>query len=175
MEFELSPHEVMRGIKVRDGRLVLRPAGLMLALSTLDALVGLAVLGAAILLGGASWLLAPMSVWLAVDGALRVRAAVVAGPDSVTIRNRWRTRSVPISTNLTIGVDERDGMFRAPAYTFMSWWPGREWEQGYVTLEGKRMWCDALTSAPTDTSEYPNPTRMKIATLRRWLDTAQQR
>jgi hypothetical protein len=38
----LSPHEVMRGIGVRDEKLVLRPAGWVLAGSAFDAALGVA-------------------------------------------------------------------------------------------------------------------------------------
>lgn len=112
---------------------------------------------------------------MVVDGTLRLRIAVIASDQGITIRNRWRNRTVPIAPHVGLGVDERDWLFRAPFYVGMGWCPGREWEQGYVTVDGRRLWCDALISAPQDHGEDLNPTRMKIETLRRWLEAAQPR
>lgn len=52
-------------------------------------------------------------------------------------------------------------------------WPfGSEWEMGYVTGPKGRVWCDALISPPQEVQADPTPTRMKTATLQRWIEAA---
>lgn len=171
--FHLTPHEVMRGLKVRDGALVLRPSGMLLFNNGLDVVFGGFFAVAAVLAGGA-WLIviAVYMAAIAVSGILRLRVAVIADSEAVTVRGRWRTERIPVDKIATVRVDMVHWTFRQPAYTFHGWWPGGyDWEIGVLkTTDGRRVECDALISAPAGENDRdPTPARMKIDALRRWL------
>jgi hypothetical protein len=163
----------MRGLKVRNGALVLRPSGLLLFNSALDVVLGGGLAVAAGVAGG-PWLVA-VGAYLALiagDAVLRLRVEVVTDAEAVTVRNRWQTERVPIGAIARVHTDVVRWHFRQPAYVFHGWWPGgRDWEIGVIdTTDGHRIESDALISVPNGDDEVdPTPARMKIDALNRWL------
>lgn len=167
--FELSAHEVMRGIRVRDDQLVLRPWGWYFVGSYLDAPVALGLLWWAVSAGG-FWLLgAPYLAWTAIESAARARGAVFATPTTVTIRNRFRTHRVDIADVSHVRTDIVEWTLRQPVLLFMRpSFTGCEWQIGVVDVGGRVTECDALVSTPPGQGQ-PDPTAaaMKAATLAR--------
>ena len=174
VQFELSAHEVMRGIKVRDDELVLRPSGLVLTGTGLDIVVGAGLAVLAIVQGALWWLAGAYGAVVLVDGAARLRVAVVASQSTLTIRNRWRTRVVPLAGVHGVGVSEHEWLLRRPFYFGVGSSPfSMYWEMGFASAPGGRISCDALISAPQNDQADPTPARMKIATLQRWIDAVE--
>ena len=170
MEFKLTPHEVMRGIHVRKGRLVLRPAGVVSGLSALDGVVGVA--GTVLIVRAAGfWLIVlPYALFLAADGMLRLRVSVVASRTEIVVRNRWRRHGVALGDFSGVAVETVEWWFRSPFYVFTRWSGPEDWQVGVVhTRNGARLQCDALISAPEGDFVEPSPARMKVAALNRWL------
>src|ERR1700730_18250479 len=97
-EFTLSSHEVMRGLKVHDGHLLLRPSGATLSNALLDVIVPV-VAGVLAVVAGGWWVLITVpALLMVVDAVQRLRVAVNAGPDCIVVRNRRRRRVVPIAS-----------------------------------------------------------------------------
>lgn len=165
----------MRGIKIRRGTLVLRPIGWVLAGSVGDVVTGSALIAAALSMRGLWWVGFLPGAYLAVDGLVRLRVAVVATESTVCLRNRWRTHSIPLDEVQAVRAETVHWLFRQPAY-FMtrSDWSGRDWVVGTVAAtSGETYECDALISVPGSDDERqldPTPTEMKVATLRRWIE-----
>jgi hypothetical protein len=169
--FQLSSHEVMRGIKVRDGKLVLRPWGWYFAGSYLDVPVALALLWWAVWAGG-FWLLSvPFLVWMAIESAARARVAVFATPTKVTVRNRFRTHRVDVSDVSRVRTEIVEWTLRQPVNLFMrASLTGREWQIGVIDVGGRLIECDALVSMPPSQGQMdPTAAAMKAATLHRWV------
>ncbi|MGE3620695.1 MAG: hypothetical protein AB7L84_09550 [Acidimicrobiia bacterium] len=174
MTFKLSAHEVMRGIKVDDDRILrLKPIGWVVAASTLEAFLAIAVILAAILLRSI-WLVAlPLLAVFAADAFKRSRVAVTASTTEIVIVNRWRKHSVPISDVADVTIEKVSWSFRAPAYLMTRSGPGREWLIGIVETATGSIQCDALVSSPrSDDTSDPTPAEMKVDVLRRWLASA---
>jgi hypothetical protein len=173
-DFKLSAHEVMRGIKLRDGRLSMRPSGLVILDTILDALLGIAIVAGAVIGGGAWWLVAPYGAFLAVDGTVRLRVSVTADQRIVTVRNRWRTHDFPLERIDSVEPQQVEWLFRSPAYAFTGWCGRRQWEVGAIRAGGNQFLCDALISLPREPDSDPTPTEMKVAALERWIATVRR-
>lgn len=171
----------MRGIKTENGRLILRPGGGFLLGTIADVVVGLglfAVSVAAASRSSAAWLLPgchPLAV--AADGVGRLRVRVVADADHVQVRNKWRTRQVPLAQVRECRTEVVRWRIKAP------WFVGRRprfpfsaepWLVGtMVTGHGELIRADALTGLPPRPASGSDPTidvpvAMKIAALARW-------
>jgi hypothetical protein len=72
--FELTAQEVMLGIKVRDGRLVLRPSGLILLGTCVDVVVTTALLVASVVASGGWLVFFPFIAYQLVEALARLRA-----------------------------------------------------------------------------------------------------
>lgn len=173
--FVLTSHEVMRGIRVKQNVLVLRPIGWVQAACWIELLLASVVAAALVTAGGAWWVVVPLALVVAVNAGLRGRVAVFATAESVTIRNRWSTRVLPLHEVRGVSVVVTHWPVRQPAYLLTS--PsttGREWDVGIIcTRAGARLACDALVSGPS--AEAPgaddSPAAMKVDALHRWIVT----
>jgi hypothetical protein len=175
VDFELSSHEVMRGVKVRDGKLVLRPFGGTLAGNAVDALFGAALAVWALVAGGLWVVFAPVWIYSVVESVAKLRLAAVADDRTLVIRNRWRTHRIEIADVGNVFVDDVEWWFRAPTYTGTRphLFGPRAWLIGVVQVGGRRYECETLVSTPNreDVESDPTPAEMKTATLARWIDT----
>ena len=177
MEFYLSPHEVLRGIALRDDRLLL-PAGAAIRVGAgLDALVGAAMVGGAILAGGGWWLGAVPGAYFLVEGLARLRVRVVATRQEVVVRNRWRTHRIPMRDIRSVRIETVSWILRRPALDRDGLWPSeKDWEVGTILHgRGHEVACDALISAaPEDDGWQLDPTAadQKVAALRRWVEAS---
>jgi hypothetical protein len=170
--FELSSHEVMRGIKVRDGQLVLRPAGTAMAGEVFQAAVLGAFLAPLVVRGW--WLLAPVVGYLVVDKVAVLWTAVRADDHQVTVRNRWTRRRISFPDIERVTAVDATWWYRRPVLMGVSD-DGIGWAfllGAVVDRRGKTYWCDAITSGRgTDEGGIvdPPPAAMKMATLDRWV------
>lgn len=177
--FVLSPHEAMRGIRVKDGVLMLRPIGWVQAACGIEfalACVGAAAMAAA---GGAWLLLVPVAVAFAISAVLRGRVAVFATASVVTVRNRWSKRRVALHEILGTTTELKLWSFRQPAYVFTrTAIAGSRWEVGGIAVRsGSTLECDALVSAApvNETAGEATPAAMKAEALGRWVAVHQGR
>jgi hypothetical protein len=169
-DFSLTPHEVMRGIKVRDGKLRLRPSGLMLFGTVLDALLAAIVGTVAALHGGWSIAIVPVAVIVCADALMRTRLAVVATAGEVVVRNRWTRNRIAIPEIDVTRVESVEGLKYQPVWAFVGWLPLREWEIGVIRLsDGSEVQCRALISPPRTDGADRTPTQMKVESLTRWI------
>ena len=178
MEFKLSPHEVMRGLKVKDGHLVLRPSGLILFNTCLDFAFGVAVAVFGVVMGGL-WIVLSIAGAVAMDAILRMRVAVTVGRDDVIVKNRTRNHRLPVARIAEARVEKVRWLLRQPAYLGHGASPfGWEWLIGVIrTTDGGRVQCDALISAPERkdaTDVNATPAEPKIEALNRWLSACGQ-
>ena len=94
--FKLSAQEVMLGIKVKDGRLVLRPSGLIRVGTFVDLFVG-AVCGltsVVLLAASLAWLpIGLLALLIIVEAASRIRVRIIADVEKVHIYNKWRSHT----------------------------------------------------------------------------------
>ncbi len=188
--FRLSAHEVMRGIKVDDGRLILRPSGGFQLATITDGALGMGILPVAVANASRSgmwWLLlGPFSLALIVDALARTRVRVSADQHKIQVRNKWRTLHVPLSQVNECRSEIVRWRIKAP------WFAGRRsqypfsaepWLVGtVVTHEGVVVIADALMGLPPSgalmTPPPPEggtfdpvvdyPVAMKAAALARW-------
>lgn len=171
--FVLTPHGIMRGIRVKDDVLVLRPIGWVQAACWIESALACAAAAAMAAAGGAWWLLVPVAAALAVNAVQRARVAVFATASAVTIRNRWSKRQVPLKEILETTIEAELWPFRQPAYVFTrTAVGGRRWEVGRIAVRsGSTLECDALVSraGANDTETQPTPAAMKAEALDRWV------
>jgi hypothetical protein len=185
-EFHLSSHEVMRGIKVKNGRLVMRPYGPFQFGTIADLVVGLVTLCLVIMADRVSspWLLvAGFLLAVAVDAVGRLRVQVVADEEYVHVRNKWRTRHVPLVEVLECRSDVVRWQVKAPWFIGRrsrnpSFSKGELWLVGMiVTTGGRTVKSDALIGFPDPIGLGGDPTldptvdcpvAMKVAALARW-------
>lgn len=188
--FRLSAHEVMRGLKVDHGRLILRPSGGFQLGTIADMALGSGVLALVVanVSRSALWwlLLGPFSLALVADGLARTRVRVSADQETVKVRNKWRTLHVPLSHVCECRSEIVRWRIKAP------WFFGRRshypfspepWLVGtIVTFDGAVVIADALVGLPPSgalmisqppglgaidpVAEYP--VAMKAAALARW-------
>lgn len=174
--FQLSSHEVMRGIKVRDGRLVLRPSGPAMVTDLFHASVLGFVFAPLVLTGW--WLLAPVALYLVVDKLAVIRTTVVADEHRVTVTNRWTRRRLPFHDIRTVSTTDARWWYRRPVLMGVDD-DGIGWDYLLGTVvdrRGKAHWCDAVTSGRTADEGGivdPPPAIMKMNALRRWIDVHQ--
>lgn len=175
--FVLTPHETMRGIRVKDGGLVLRPVGWVQAACGIE--FALACVAAAAMAGaGGAWrLLVPVAIACAVNAVQRARVAVIATSSEVTVRNRWSTRRIPLPDILEVTTEVKLWSFRQPAYVFTrTAIAGRRWEVGVLAVRpGSTLECDALVSAApvNEIANDATPAAMKAEALGRWVEVHQ--
>jgi hypothetical protein len=169
-EFTLTSHEVMRGLKVHAGDLILRPGGAALFNTVLDVAAPIVAAVLAIVAGGWWALITAPALLMLVDAVQRLRVAVIAGSDCVVVRNRRRLRVVPISEFNVATIELVRWFIRQPLYVFHGWLPWRRYEICVIrTTSGKEIQCDALVSWPGDLVD-PSPIAMKVSALNRWVD-----
>lgn len=169
--FELTAHEVMRGIVVRDGELVLRPAGWLRAACSAEAIVVL--VGAVVLArrGAGWWLLVPPLLALAAYLLRGAMVSVRASGARIVVRNRWSTRSIALEEVAQVLVDQALGERHRPELLVSATNLGRDWEVGVIrSVSGPPIWCDALVSiGETEPSAGATHATTKVEALRRWI------
>jgi hypothetical protein len=169
VDYRLTSHEVMLGLKLRDGRLVIRQSGGVIAWSIIRLGFGwvLVVLGFGA--GAVGWVLVPYGAWFAIDGLLWTRCRVVLSPDGVRVTNRFRRRQVDLDDFDVRVVTQRRWFPVLPQSTF-SWYPPYEFGEAFLD-DGIRLRLDALVGIPGDRAPDPSPVATKVAALERYRES----
>jgi len=170
VEFRLSSHEVMRGIKVRDGRLVLRPAAGSYLFASMEVAM-VAFTGAIAVWGvGVSIFTAVITALIAADALPRFRVALIADDTLVTVHNRWRTHRIPIESIDAVRVGIVRSRFRLGLGIGWNPFAHDEITIGVVQAGATAYECEALLAPESRRRAVdPSPAAMKIDVLNRWI------
>jgi hypothetical protein len=167
--FELTSHEVMRGLKLRDERLVIRVSGGAMVWSVVRMAFG-SVWVSISLQGGGGFLFPLIGVAIVAEAALWLRCRVVVRPDRLEVTNPLRRHDLDLAdvVGVVVAVETR---WLVPEPRFgVSWFP--KYEVGEVVCGHRdRISVAALIGSPDTSTSALSPVQMKVAALNRYLES----